>query len=75
VLLQLFSLAQRGLLGAVMVDEAHLIDQWGGIPPRISVAGAAGEIADGDLTGSHQSGSAVRDLQPKYAGYVKSAVC
>lgn len=29
LLLQLFSLAQRGLLGAVMVDEAHLIDQWG----------------------------------------------
>ncbi|MGA7588445.1 MAG: protein DpdF [Rouxiella badensis] len=29
LLLLLFSLAQRGLLGAVMVDEAHLIDQWG----------------------------------------------
>ncbi|EFR4428667.1 ATP-dependent DNA helicase RecQ, partial [Salmonella enterica] len=28
-LLQLFSLAERGLLGAVIVDEAHLIDQWG----------------------------------------------
>ncbi|WP_439897040.1 DEAD/DEAH box helicase, partial [Salmonella enterica] len=29
LLLQLFSLAERGLLGAVIVDEAHLIDQWG----------------------------------------------
>lgn len=28
-MLQLFSLAERGLLGAVIVDEAHLIDQWG----------------------------------------------
>ncbi|MEX3004365.1 protein DpdF [Serratia fonticola] len=29
LLLHLFSLAKRGLLGSVVVDEAHLIDQWG----------------------------------------------
>lgn len=29
LLTSLFTLAQKGMLGALVVDEAHLIDQWG----------------------------------------------
>lgn len=58
LLLQLFSLAERGLLGAVIVDEAHLIDQWG----RSSVPSFSywhpGAIVEGYLVRRCQSRSA-----------------